>query len=107
PRKRWRRFVPVACPWTARQSRVSRSSSRAPLDGSEQSFGVDGSADGGHLARRADMGEQPIIAATASNLARVTLSPDLDLEDEARIIFEAPPELGGEGRLAKIDSTLL
>ena len=69
-----------------------------PLDGGKQALGVDGRADGRHVARRAEIGEQTVIAAAAGDLARVALSPDLDLEHEARIIFEVAAELGGEGR---------
>ena len=64
--------------------------------GGEQALGVDGGADGRHLPRRAEMGEQAVIAAAAGD--RLVDARGFDLEHQARVIFEAAAELGGEDR---------
>src|SRR4029078_10329361 len=60
-------------------------------------------ADRRNVARRADMGEKPIVAPAAGNLARVALAFDFDFEHEALVIFKAASKFGGEDALAKID----
>ena len=55
--------------------------------------------------RRAEMGEQAVIAAAAGN--GLVEPCGLDLEHEARVVFEVAAELGGEARAAEIDAAVL
>ncbi len=79
----------------------------APSHGGEQALGVDGGADRRHVraARRARRAARH--SGRRRRSARRSSPPALDLEHEARIIFEVAAELGGETRLRQIDAALL
>src|SRR5262245_44731221 len=76
-----------------------------PPDRGKEALGVDCRADRRHFARRAEIGQEPVIAAAAGD--GVVKAGRLDLKHEARIIFEVAAELRGEGRARKIDAALL
>src|SRR5262245_56412490 len=79
--------------------------SRLPPNRCKETLGVDGRADRRHFARRAEIGQESVIAAATGD--GVVEAGRLDLKHEARIIFEVAAELRGEGRARKIDAALL
>ena len=63
---------------------------------------MDGAADGGNRARRAEKAEQAIIAAAAGDC--LLAAQGFDLKHETGVVFEVAAELGREDRVVESDA---